>query len=91
MSFKESNWHFSYRKQMFQSTLFPQGLAFDSKINDYRTPVVNLVIARNAELSRSFAQNEKRTALQFAEQSDLVQWYGRVSNKLADSLMKFEH
>ena len=71
-------WHSSdyYKKQMFQYTLFPKGLAFDSKINDYRTPVVNSVFALNAELSNDWSQNKKRTSLFLGEKSDLVPRHG---------------
>jgi len=39
------------KKQIFQNTLFPKGLAYDSKIDNYRTPVVNSVIVCIADLA----------------------------------------
>ena len=61
-----------YQKQIFQNTLFPNGLAYDSKIEHYRTPVVNEAIGYLADLSRVLGQTEKRTSPFLEEKSDLV-------------------
>ncbi len=41
-----------YQKIEFQNMLFPKGFVNDSQINEYRTPVVNLVISYVADLSK---------------------------------------
>ena len=38
--------------------LFPKGLAYDTKIEHYRTPVVNEVIGCMADLSRDMRENK---------------------------------
>lgn len=42
-----------YQKQLFQNTIFPQGLVYDTKIEHYRTPAINGVIGYTADLSRA--------------------------------------
>jgi hypothetical protein len=61
-----------YQKQLFQNTLFPNGLAYDTKIEHYRTPIVNEVIACMAELSRDMRENKNRTSQNLIEKSGLV-------------------
>ena len=51
-----------YQKQQFQTTLFPEGLVYDSKNNNYRTPKVNEVIALIANESRSLENKKSRTS-----------------------------
>lgn len=61
-----------YQKQTFQNVLFPEGLLFDVKIEHYRTPVVNSVIACIADLSREIKQNKKPDPLFPLEKSGSV-------------------
>ena len=49
-----------YQKQQFQNMLFPNGLVYDSQINEYRTPVVNAVITYIADLSRDLDKSKSR-------------------------------
>ena len=49
-----------YQKQQFQNMLFPNGLVYDSQINEYRTPVVNAVITYIAYLSRDLDKCKSR-------------------------------
>ena len=50
-----------YQKQVFQNTLFPKGLVYDSKIEHYRTPIVNSVIGYVADLSRGLGGSKNGT------------------------------
>jgi len=61
-----------YQKQIFQNTLFPSGLGYDAKLNHYRTPEINSVIAYIAGLSRDFEENKKGTSQNLDEKSPLV-------------------
>ncbi len=61
-----------YQKQTFQNVLFPQGLAYDTKIEHYRTPVVNSVIAYMADASKDLRENKNRTSLNCIEKSGSV-------------------
>ena len=61
-----------YKKQIFQNTIFPEGLAYDAKKEHYRTPKVNSVFGCVAHLSRSLEENKNRTSLNFLEKSGLV-------------------
>lgn len=47
-----------YQKQIFQYTVFPEGLAYDAKIEHYRTPAVNEVIHHIADLSRTLQESK---------------------------------
>ena len=48
-----------YEKQSFQNMLFPNGLAYDSKMEHYRTPKVNSVFGCIAYLSKLLKENKK--------------------------------
>jgi site-specific DNA recombinase len=61
-----------YQKQIFQNTLFPQGLLYDVKIEHYRTPIVNTVIGCIVDLSRTLEETKNRTSLKNEEKSGLV-------------------
>lgn len=50
-----------YQKQTFQNTLFPEGLLFDAKNNEYRTIKINSVIGYIAELNRNLEKTKNRT------------------------------
>ena len=61
-----------YEKQIFQNTIFPAGLGYDSKKEHYRTPEVNRVIARIAELSKGLGEIKKPDFSNIEEKSGLV-------------------
>ena len=61
-----------YQKQTFQNTLFPNGLVYDAKIDHYRTPEVNSVIACVAGLSKGLGDKKKPDFSNFSEKSGLV-------------------
>ncbi|MEO6305412.1 MAG: hypothetical protein ABIP51_19780 [Bacteroidia bacterium] len=61
-----------HQKQMFQNTLFPNGLGYDAKIDHYRTTEVNSVFSCIAYLSKDLAQIKNRTSLNLQEKSGLV-------------------
>jgi len=61
-----------YQKQMFQNVLFPKGLAYDVKIEHYRTPIVNEAIAYIADLSKGLAENKNGNSHLFVENSRSV-------------------
>ena len=65
-----------HKKQMLQYTLFPQGLAYDSQIEHYRTPVVNSVIGCIADLSKDLGETKSRTSLNIEEKSGSVPGIG---------------
>ncbi|MEI8135995.1 MAG: hypothetical protein WCH21_01590, partial [Bacteroidota bacterium] len=61
-----------YQKQVFQNTLFPDGLVYDSKKEHYRTPKINSVIGYMAQLSMHLNKNKSRTSQNFIEKSGFV-------------------
>ena len=61
-----------YQKQIFQNTVFPKGLVYDSKIEHYRTPIVNDVIVCVAHTSRALEEIKKPDFLNLSEKSGLV-------------------
>ena len=61
-----------YQKQTFQKTLFPQGLSFDAKNNDYLTPQINSVIGYISHLSKEINQTKNGTSHLLNEKSRLV-------------------
>jgi site-specific DNA recombinase len=61
-----------YQKQIFQNTLFPKGLAYDSKNDNYRTPIVNSVIVCIADMESDLKKNKNRTSLNLLEKSGSV-------------------
>ena len=61
-----------YQKQIFQNTVFPKGLVYDSKIEHYRTPIVNDVIGCVAHTSKVLGEIKKPDSLNLLEKSGLV-------------------
>jgi site-specific DNA recombinase len=61
-----------YQKQQFQNMLFPEGVFFDSEINDYRTPKINPVISYIADLSKDLANEKSRNLRKKSKNSGLV-------------------
>ena len=61
-----------HQKQIFQNTIFPDGLVYDSKKEHYRTPKVNSVIGYMAQLSMDLEDNKSRTSQNFSEKSGFV-------------------
>lgn len=61
-----------YQKQMFQNTLFPSGLGYDAKNDQYRTSEVNSIFALIADASKEWAEKEKGTSQIIYEKSPLV-------------------
>jgi hypothetical protein len=61
-----------YQKQIFQNTLFPNGLGYDSKTDHYRTPVVNSVIGAIVGLSKDLEEIKKPDFSNLIEKSGLV-------------------
>ena len=69
-----SVWAFGsyYQKQNFQNMLFPKGLDYDTKIEHYRTPVVNSVFGCVRDLSKVLGEIKKSDSQNLFEKSDLV-------------------
>lgn len=61
-----------YDKQNFQNVLFPSGLLYDTKIEYYRTSIVNSIFAYLADGSRVLGENKNRTHHFNNEKSGLV-------------------
>ena len=61
-----------YEKQIFQNTVFPAGLGYDSKNEHYRTTEINEVIGYTAQLSKELEQIKKPDFSNFKEKSGLV-------------------
>ena len=61
-----------YQKQIFQSTLFPKGLGYDAKNEDYRIPEINSIFGYVTGLSGDFDENKKETSQNSTEKSPLV-------------------
>ena len=64
--------------------LFPEGLDYDSKIEHYRTPIVNDVIGCVALLSNGLVEIKKPDSLILLEKSGLVPEGLDLSNFLDD-------
>ncbi len=73
-----------YQKQIFQNTLFPNGLGYDAKIDTYRTPEINLVFSHIADLSRDSANFKSGTSQNILEKSRLVPSGLKLSNFIED-------
>jgi site-specific DNA recombinase len=71
-----------YQKQMFQNVLFPKGLLYDVKIEHYRTPVVNSIIACIADLSKDSDKIKKPDSLNLLEKSGSVSGEGLEPSRL---------
>ena len=69
--------------------LFPKGLAYDTKIEHYRTPVVNEVIGCMAYLSRDMRENKNRTFKDYSKKSGFVPLVGLTSNQFLVDLKAF--
>jgi len=65
-----------YQKQLFQNTIFPKGLVYDSKIEHYRTPIVNDVIGCLAYTSKVLGEMKKPDSLNLLEKSGSVPGIG---------------
>ncbi len=65
-----------YEKQIFQNTIFPAGLGYDSKIEHYRTSEINEVIGYTAQLSKELEQIKKPDFLNLSEKSGSVHMKG---------------
>lgn len=61
-----------YQKQAFQKTIFPSGLSYDAKNENYRTTELNSVFALIADLAKGLAEKEKGTSQNVNEKSPLV-------------------
>ena len=62
-----------YQKQIFQNTLFPNGLVYDSKIEHYRTPeTMNRAILYVSDLSKNMDKKENGTFQILSEKSRSV-------------------
>ena len=61
-----------YQKVTFQKTLFPSGLGYDAKNDNYRTSEVNSVFALITKLSKDYVQKENGNSQNFIESSRLV-------------------
>ena len=61
-----------YEKQSFQNMLFPNGLAYDSKIEHYRTEKINSVIELTSQLSSDSGEIKKPDFSNFSEKSGIV-------------------
>ena len=61
-----------YEKQIFQNTIFPTGLGYDSKKEHYRTTEINGVVGYIAQLSRNLEEIKKPDFSKFEEKSGLV-------------------
>jgi site-specific DNA recombinase len=61
-----------YQKKLFQTTLFPDGLVYDTEKNDYRTPNVNLLISYISRLSKDLEQKKSEISQNFSEKSRSV-------------------
>ena len=65
-----------HKKQIFQNTIFPEGLAYDAKLEYYRTPIVNSVFGHVADLSKALSGNKKRDSSILLEKSPVVHMKG---------------
>jgi site-specific DNA recombinase len=73
-----------YEKQSFQNMLFPHGLAYDSKIEHYRTPKVNSVFGCVADLSKLLEENKKGDSQFLLDKSPTVPYGLQISNFIND-------
>jgi len=69
-----------HEKQSFQNMIFPEGLGFDSKIDDYRTSKINPVFAYYPELVRYYNKKESGSFNFDVENSRLVPQTGTNPN-----------
>ncbi len=77
-----------YQKQTLQYTLFPQGLRYDSKNDQYLTPYVNGVIRYISDLSRDLKGVKNGTSENSFKMSRSVPPRIRLSNQLIDKFRR---
>ncbi|MDF2453917.1 MAG: recombinase family protein, partial [Bacteroidota bacterium] len=65
-----------YEKQKLQKLIFPEGICFDAKNDEYRTIKVNPVFMLIEHLSRSLEDNKKGTETVLSDQSHSVHMKG---------------
>ena len=65
-----------YQKQIFQNTIFPDGLVYDSKNDHYRTPKVNSVIGYISEIARDLENKKSRSFKNFSKKTGPVPGMG---------------
>ena len=65
--------------------LFPQGIAYDSKNDNYRTTYLNSIISWNAQQAKVLAENKNGTNQNQFEKSRLVQVEGLEPTHLTAS------
>lgn len=73
-----------YQKQIFQNTIFPDGLVYDSKNDHYRTPKVNSVIGYISEIARDLENKKSRSFKNFSKKTGPVTYGLDLSNFLDD-------
>ena len=65
------SWNY-YDKQNFQNIIFPLGVLYDAKKEEYRTEKVNAVFGHMAHLSRLLAENKNRPSYVLHKKTGLV-------------------
>ena len=79
-----------YQKQIFQNTIFPDGLVYDSKNDHYRTPKVNSVIGYISEIARDLDNKKSRSFKNFSKKTGPVP-YGLDLSNFLDDLYKIKN
>ena len=79
-----------YQKRYFQDLLFPEGITYDSKNDQYLTPKLNYIFEYISLLAR-VSEDKKNGSSGFnADNSRSVEWSGEMSNYFVEDLMLFD-
>ena len=80
-----ANYH---QKQTIQNLIFPHGILYDAKIDNYRTPKVKYIFERMACMTRVSEEKKNGSFDFYVENSRFVVPSGEMSNQLYEDLIE---
>jgi site-specific DNA recombinase len=72
-----------FHKQRFQRLIFPSGIYYDARNDEYRTFHINVIFMLNAHISRALEEQKKRDFSDLTEKSPLVRVKGLEPPRLS--------
>ena len=76
-------------RQKLQNLLFPHGVCFDKKTDNYRTSDVNIIARLIASISKDYNDGNKKRDCDFHQQSRLVEYELDLSNEYVRQYQSF--
>jgi len=75
-------------KKVFQKSLFPEGIYYDAKNNQFLTRNINQFVDLVSRLSSNFEDIKKEDSQKMLEKSSLVPLVGQLSNRVVKDLIE---